>query len=114
MYLKNCTIKFVHQCCPLIGLQPNLIISYFKLNKRTFFEVVRIPPTSEIKKVDEGGGGELDGWVGGSWMGGGSPCRMPIIRNGNVALSILRKCRVALSILRKYYVACRMSHVAKA
>ena len=41
------------------------------------------------------GGG---GW--GGWMGG-SPCRMSIIRNGNVALSILRKGRVALSILRK-------------
>ena len=37
----------------------------------------------------------------------GAPCRMSIIRNGNVALSILRKCRVkkgcvALSILGVY------------
>ena len=48
---------------------------------------------------------------------GGPPCRMSIIRNGNVALSnlrkphvtlsILRKSHVALSILRKCYVPCR-------
>ena len=52
----------------------------------------------------------------GLWMGG-SPCRMSIIRDGNVALPILRKdcgalstlrngC-VALSNLRKGHVACR-------
>ena len=33
--------------------------------------------------------------------GGGSPCRMSIIRNGNVALSIIRFGNVALSNLRK-------------
>ena len=47
--------------------------------------------------------------------GGGSPCRMSIIRNGNVALSILRKCHVILSILRKHHVAMwilRKCHVA--
>ena len=39
-------------------------------------------------------------------MGGGvPPCRMSIIKNGNVALSILRKRHVALSILRKLHVA---------
>ena len=53
------------------------------------------------------------GW---GWMGG-SPCRMSIIRNGNVALSILRNGNVALSnlrngndalsILRNCNVACR-------
>ena len=36
---------------------------------------------------------------------GGSPCRMSIISNGNVAVSILRKAPVALSILRKAPVA---------
>ena len=36
---------------------------------------------------------------------GGSPCRMSIIRNGNVALSNLRKAPVTLSILRKAPVA---------
>ena len=40
---------------------------------------------------------------------GGSPCRMSIIRNGNVALSNLRKPCVALSILGKCCVACRLS-----
>ena len=50
---------------------------------------------------------------------GGSLCRLLIIRNGNVALSILRKCCVALSIFQK--VPWRpvdfksvVSHVAKA
>ena len=52
---------------------------------------------------------------GGEWMGGGSPCRMSIIRNDNVALSILRKRHVTLSILRKSHVTLsilRKSHVA--
>ena len=51
---------------------------------------------------------------GGGWMGG-PPCRMSIIRNGNVALSNLRKPHVALSILRKPPVALsnlRKLHVA--
>ena len=38
-------------------------------------------------------------------MEGGSPCRMSIIRYGNVALSNLRKAPVALSNLRKGPVA---------
>ena len=38
--------------------------------------------------------------------GGGSPCRMSLIRTGNVALSNLRKPHVAMSILRKCHVAC--------
>ena len=42
---------------------------------------------------------------GGCMGGGGSPCRMSIIRNVNVALSILRNSFVALSILRKSTVA---------
>ena len=42
----------------------------------------------------------LGGWVG----GGGSSCRMLIIRNGNVAVLILRISCVALSILRKSHV----------
>ena len=47
--------------------------------------------------------------------GGGSPCHMWIIRNGNVALSNLTKPHVSLSNLRKDRVAllkkglCRMS-----
>ena len=50
----------------------------------------------------------------GRWMEG-SPCRMSIIRNGNVTMSILRKPNVTLSILRKHYVALsnlRKHHVA--
>ena len=43
---------------------------------------------------------------------GGSPCRMSIIRNGNVALSNLRKAPVTLSILRKAPVA--LSNLRKA
>ena len=53
---------------------------------------------------------------------GGSPCRMSITRNSNVALlnlrkphvtlSISRKLRVALSILRKPCVECREGCVA--
>ena len=39
------------------------------------------------------------------WMGGGSRCRMSIIRNGNVALSNLRNIPVALSNLRNSPVA---------
>ena len=42
------------------------------------------------------------------WVGGGEvPCRMSIIRKGNVALSNLRKGCVALLSLRKGRVACR-------
>ena len=41
--------------------------------------------------------------------GGGSPCRMSSIRNGNVALSNLRKGCMVVSNLRKGVV-----HVAKA
>ena len=37
--------------------------------------------------------------------GRGPPCRMSIIRNGNVTLSNLRKPRVTLLILRKHCVA---------
>ena len=54
--------------------------------------------------------------MGGGWAGGMVPCRMSILRNGNVALSNLRKPHVAMSnlrtphvamsILRKYRVAC--------
>ena len=44
------------------------------------------------------GVGKTGGGVGG-W--GGFPCRMSIIRNGNVALPILRKCCVALSNFKK-------------
>ena len=36
-----------------------------------------------------------------SLKGGGSPCRMSIMRNGNVTLSNLRKPRVTLSIFEK-------------
>ena len=39
---------------------------------------------------------------------GGSPCRMSIIRNGNVTLSTLRKRHVAMSILRKCHVTCHL------
>ena len=47
------------------------------------------------------GCGGVGVWVWGCGVGvwemggGGSPCRMSIIRNVNVALSNLRKCRVA-------------------
>ena len=44
--------------------------------------------------------------------GGGSPCRMSIIRNGSVVLSNLRKAPVTLSILRKAPVA--LSNLRKA
>ena len=53
--------------------------------------------------------------VGGGGVDGGSPCRMSIIRNGNVALPNLRKPHVALSNLRKPHVALsnlRKPHVA--
>ena len=46
--------------------------------------------------------GALDG---GGGMGGGSPCRMSIMRNANVALLILRNGCVALLILRNGCVA---------
>ena len=36
--------------------------------------------------------------MGGGWMGGGSPCRMSIIRKGNFALLNLRQPHVALLI----------------
>ena len=50
--------------------------------------------------------------------GGGSPCRMSIIRNGNVTLLNLRNLHVAMSISRKCHVPCHylfypLLHVAK-
>ena len=50
-------------------------------------------------------GGTLRAFEGGG-VNGGPPCRMTIIRNGNVALSNLRKAPVTLSNLRKAPVAC--------
>ena len=52
----------------------------------------------------EHAGGLTVGWGGGGPVDA-MPCRMSIIRNGNIALSILRKCHVTLTILRKCHVA---------
>ena len=58
-----------------------------------------------------GGGGTMDDGSGGG--GGGSPCRMSILRNGNVTLSNLRNPHVAMSVsspLSLYFsIPCRMS-----
>ena len=49
---------------------------------------------------------------------GGAPCRMSILRNGNVALSNLRSLHIALSIIGNFHVPCHclnpLSHVTKA
>ena len=69
------------------------------------FLILKVAP--DMQNAHKLGGGYLTKLpIGGPWMGG-SPCRMSIIRDGNVVLSILRKGRVTLSNLRKGCGACR-------
>ena len=78
-----------------------IAMSHAKYKRKTY-RCMRHYLYPYTKALGLGGGGGGGGWIGG---GGAAPCRMLIIRNGNVALSILRKCLCLPVNFKKPHVA---------